>query len=315
METGGPPAPGGSPFSLAAIFFPQRRLSPKFMTTQSASQGFLCALAAAALLAAFAAGAVAQAPAPVLTPDPVAAEAASRQDRIEELEFLVTQTTAENERLQMELRAARQDVARLQRLVAEMAEANQALEQSVSAPRSEDLPATAAGAQRSQDDRIAEARNAATGVLGVIPADASLPAASALDPEAAAAAFRHARELLLAAPLPDAEAAFADYLQRFPSAEDAPDARYWLAFTMLGQGDYQNAATAFADYLQMHKDDPGPRNQAAAALLRLGISLAGMGMRADACLAFRDSAAHPRASQTTRSQAAQEQRRNGCGAG
>jgi len=259
-------------------------------------------------------GAHAQAPAPVLTPDPVAAEAASRQDRIEELEFLVTQTTAENERLQMELRVARQDVARLQQLVSEMAEANQALQESVSSPPGEGAPATG-GAPPSQDDRIAEARNAATGVLGVIPVDAPVPDAAALDPEAAAAAFRGARELLFAAPLPDAEAAFADYLQRFPSAEDAPDARYWLAFTMLGQGEYQNAARAFADYLQMHKDDPGPRNQAAAALLRLGISLAGMGMRADACLAFRDSAAHPRASQTTRSQAAQEQRRNGCGAG
>lgn len=285
------------------------------MTRQSAFPGLLCALAAAALLAMPASGAVAQAPAPVLTPDPVAAEAASRQDRIEELEFLVTQTTAENERLQMALRVARQDVARLQRLVSEMAEANQALQQSVSAPPGEDAPAAGYGAPPSQDDRIAEARNAATGVLGVIPADAPVPAPSALDPEAAAAAFRGARELLFAAPLPDAEAAFADYLQRFPSAEDAPDARYWLAFTMLGQGEYQNAATAFADYLQMHKDDPGPRNQAAAALLRLGISLAGMGMRADACLAFRDSAAHPRASQTTRSQAAQEQRRNGCGPG
>jgi TolA-binding protein len=139
--------------------------------------------------------------------------------------------------------------------------------------------------------------------------------ASPQDPEAAAAAFRQARELLLAAPLPDAEAAFADYLERFPAGEDAPDARYWLAFTMLGQGEYQNAASAFADYLQIHGNDPGPRNQTPAALLRLGISLAGMGMRNDACLAFRDAAAHPRASQTTRSQAAQEQRRNGCVAG
>lgn len=277
------------------------------MNTKSALTGALCAATALTLLSGPALAQAASGPAP--SPDWVAMEAASRQDRIEELEFLVTQTTAENERLQMELRSARQEINRLQRLVSEMAAANQALEQSTA------TPPPAPGAPPSQPDRIAAARDAATGTLGSIPANTPTPVASPQDPEAAAAAFRQARELLLAAPLPDAEAAFADYLERFPAGDDAPDARYWLAFTMLGQGEYQNAASAFADYLQMHGDDPGPRNQAPAALLRLGISLAGMGMREDACLAFRDAAAHPRASQTTRGQAAQEQRRNGCVAG
>ena len=281
------------------------------MNTKSAFLGALCAASLMTLAIPMAA---AQTPGAAASPDWVAQEAASRQDRIEELEFLVTQTTADNERLQMELRAARQEIARLQRLVSEMAAANQAanqaLEQTIAPPAE-----GGAAAPQTQDERIAAARNAATGTLGTIPANTPTPTAAPNDPEAAAAAFRLARELLLAAPLPDAEAAFADYLRRFPAGDDAPDARYWLAFTMLGQGEYQNAASAFADYLQMHGDDPGPRNQAPAALLRLGISLAGMGMRDDACLAFRDAAAHPRASQTTRSQAAQEQRRNGCVAG
>jgi TolA-binding protein len=237
----------------------------------------------------------------------VQSEAAARQDRIEELEFLIRQTTAENEQLQLELHSAQQEVARLQRIVSDMAAAQQAL--------SETHAANPDPAADTEEERIAAARQAATGTLGTLPVDAPLPQPAAIDPQEAATAFRQARELLLSAPLPEAQAAFAAYLQAYPTGEDAPDARYWYAFTLLGQGDYRNAAAAFAEYIELHGNDPGPRNQAPAALLRLGISLAGLGMRNDACAAFRDAAAHPRASQTTRAQAAQEGRRNGCPAG
>lgn len=250
---------------------------------------------------------------PPLSPpatDPVHEAAAMRQDRIEELEFLVRETTAENERLQMELRAARQEIERLQGIVNDLAAAQAALDE-LEAGQSEGPGAPTTGTDNSaqypsEEDRIEAARRAATGVLGTLPAE------PAYDPEAAAASFREARQLLLSAPLPEAQAAFGRYLEAYPTGDDAPDARYWLAFTMLGQGDYRNAAIAFADYLERHGEDPGPRNQAPAALLRLGISLAGVQMRDDACVAFRDAAAHPRASQTTRQQAAQEARRNGC---
>ncbi len=240
-------------------------------------------------------------PAPLL--DPIQQEASARQDRIEELEFLVRQTTAENERLQLELRSARQEVERLQRIVNDLAAAQQALDE-IEAGHADpaETPAT-------EEERIAALREAATGVLGTLPTE------TVHNPEAAAAAFREARQLLLSAPLPDAQAAFAQYLIDYPTGDDAPDARYWHAFTLLGQGDYRNAADAFAEYLERHGEDPGPRNQAPAALLRLGIALAGINMREDACTAFRDAAAHQRASQTTRQQAAQEARRNGCAAG
>ena len=127
------------------------------MNTKSAFLGALCAASLMTLAIPIAA---AQTPGAAASPDWVALEAASRQDRIEELEFLVTQTTADNERLQMELRAARQEIARLQRLVSEMAAANQAanqaLEQTIAPPAE-----GGAAAPQTQDERIAAARNAA----------------------------------------------------------------------------------------------------------------------------------------------------------
>ena len=226
--------------------------------------------------------------------------AAARQDRIEELEFIIRQTSAENDQLQLELRQARQENQRLQQIISDMAAAQRALEETRADQAAPAPPSP--GVTPSQT--VEEAREAATGTLGTLPA---------VDNSAeAAASYRRARELLLGAPLPDAQAAFAQYLQQFPNGADVADARYWFAFTLLGQGSYRDAAVAFADYLERHGSDNGPRAHGPAALLRLGISLAGAGMMQEACAAFRDTDRHPRASAGTRAQAQQEARRNNC---
>lgn len=73
-----------------------------------------------------------------------------------------------------------------------------------------------------------------------------------------------------------------DFLTRFPDHTLAPNAKYWLGETYYVRKDYTQAAQVFADaYKQAPKGPKGPDN-----LLKLGLSLAGMGNTKDACIAL-----------------------------
>lgn len=73
-----------------------------------------------------------------------------------------------------------------------------------------------------------------------------------------------------------------DFLTRFPDHTLAPNARYWLGETYYVRKDYPQAAQVFAEaYKQAPKGPKGPDN-----LLKLGLSLAGMGNTKDACIAL-----------------------------
>lgn len=79
-----------------------------------------------------------------------------------------------------------------------------------------------------------------------------------------------------------AEAALGDFLARFPDHSLAPNARYWLGETYYVRKDYEQATRVFAEaYQQAPKGPKGPDN-----LLKLGLSLAGMGKTQDACVAL-----------------------------
>jgi tol-pal system protein YbgF len=216
------------------------------------------------------------------------------QDRVETLETALAQATADNERLQLELRRSQQEIERLQRIISDMAAAQDALD-TVQAER-----------QQMSQSAPPPPPPGAPGTLGTLPV-------SALPPEDPADAYARARELLFNNQLPAAQAAFEDFLQRYPDATDAPEAQYWLAFTLLGQNEYTQAAAGFVTYLQTYGSDQSPRGRGPDALVRLGIALAGAGRTEQACAAFRDLARrYPNAPRSTRDLADQQSRRNAC---
>ena len=79
-----------------------------------------------------------------------------------------------------------------------------------------------------------------------------------------------------------AEGKFSRFMSMYPSHNLAPNAQYWLAETYYVRGEYAQAARMFA---QGYQDYPkGPK--AGDSLLKLGLSLAQLGKKEDACLSY-----------------------------
>lgn len=232
-------------------------------------------------------------------PPPAYGGADARQDRIEELENQLRDATAENERIQFELREAQREITRLRNMVGELAGVNQSLAQppvdAAAPPGPRPAPPAAAPAPPPPPGQ--------TGSLGTLPAD-QLPG----DP---GQSYSRARELLVNGRYPEAEAAFAQFLQAFPDADTAADARFWFAFTLLARNNYADAAANFVQYLQIAPR--GPR--APEAQVRLGIALAGMGDQRRACGAFAAlQRNYPNAPRNVRDLAVREARAANCAA-
>jgi len=107
-----------------------------------------------------------------------------------------------------------------------------------------------------------------------------------------------------------AERGFRTFLQRNPQHVLAGNAQYWLGETYYARRDYQNAMTAFAEGYKVYKTSPkGPDN-----LLKLGITLAVLGRKPDACAIFaRFNQDYPRATDLQKRRSDQERQKNGCG--
>jgi tol-pal system protein YbgF len=107
-----------------------------------------------------------------------------------------------------------------------------------------------------------------------------------------------------------AERGFKAFLQSNPKHTLAGNAQYWLGETYYARKDYQNAMTAFAEGYKNYKASPkGPDN-----LLKLGITLAVMGRKSDACQIFsKFSQDYPRAPDLQKRRVDQERQKNGCG--
>jgi tol-pal system protein YbgF len=229
----------------------------------------------------------------VLTP-------AQRQDRVEELERLLQQSTDENERLQHQLRQAQAEVRRLQSMVSDLAAVRDARDEIGSGASESRSPAPSPPPARDrQSQRTPPPPPAPTpaqqGSLGTLPAS-DLPS----DP---AVAYQQARELLLNGQTRQAEQAFSDFLSRYSNDSHAPEARYWHSFVLLARDAHQEAADGFVAYLRGN-----PRGQRAAdALFRLGVALKGLGRNQQACQVFTDlPARYPQAARSLRDQAARE---------
>jgi tol-pal system protein YbgF len=107
-----------------------------------------------------------------------------------------------------------------------------------------------------------------------------------------------------------AERGFKTFLQSHPKHVLAGNAQYWLGESYYARKDYQNAMTAFAEGYKNYKASPkGPDN-----LLKLGITLAVLGRKSDACQIFaKFSQDYPRGTDLQRRRVDQERQKNGCG--
>ncbi len=80
-----------------------------------------------------------------------------------------------------------------------------------------------------------------------------------------------------------AEAAFAKFMKDYPNHDLVSNAKYWYGETFYVRKDYERAARVFAEGYQKYPRGP----KAASNLLKLGMSLIGMGKKEDACIALK----------------------------
>jgi tol-pal system protein YbgF len=106
-----------------------------------------------------------------------------------------------------------------------------------------------------------------------------------------------------------AERAFKTFVQKYPQHMLAGNAQYWLGETYYARRDYQSAMAAFAEGYKAYRASPkGPDN-----LLKLGITLAVLGRKPDACAVFaRFAQDYPKATDLQRRRVDQERQRNAC---
>ncbi len=107
-----------------------------------------------------------------------------------------------------------------------------------------------------------------------------------------------------------AEKGFKAFLQSNPKHVLAGNAQYWLGETYYARRDYQNAMTAFAEGYKVYKASPkGPDN-----LLKLGVTLAVLGRKPDACAVFaKFKHDYPHATDLQKRRVEQERQKNSCG--
>lgn len=214
-------------------------------------------LLALAMLAGLPAAALAQT---VLSPLPADPATIRLQERVEQIEQQLRETTGEIERLRFDLSKAQQDLAR---------------------------------ANKTLDDVLAGQAGALSPISGAYaPGPASAPAPSPVPVAAntrpagvdAESAYKGAQALLLSGDYPAAENAFRAFIKEYPKATQLAEARYWLGQTLLAQGSNSEAAKQFLDVVKLH----GGSQRAPDAFARLGLALRGMGNVKEACLTFKD---------------------------
>ncbi|MBL8538270.1 MAG: tol-pal system protein YbgF [Hyphomonadaceae bacterium] len=259
---------------------------------------------------AVAAGFLFAAPASAQTqlPPPTFGQADARQDRIEELETQLRDATAENERLQYQLNQAEREITRLRGMVGELAGVNQSLSQGEPSPDAAAPQPPLSGGGESAPSGLNQAQRNSVGTLGTVPAGAVAQQRPPADP---VAQYSQARELLVNGRYAEAEVAFGDFIETYPTDANAADARFWFAFTLLARNNYTDAAANFVQYLQTNAN--GPR--APEAHVRLGMALVGMGQTRQGCSAFAAlPRRYPNAPRNVRDLAAREARAANCAA-
>ena len=122
--------------------------------------------------------------------------------------------------------------------------------------------------------------------------------------------YQYAWGLLRGQDYPGAEAALRSFIAQHPQHTLAGNAQYWLGETYYVRKDYRQAAVAFAEGYQTYPNSAkAPDN-----LLKLGLALAQIGEKADACEAFAQLGRQfPTAQQSLKERATRERQRLACG--
>jgi len=106
-----------------------------------------------------------------------------------------------------------------------------------------------------------------------------------------------------------AEAGFRTFLENYPDDQLSANAQYWLGESLLAQQNYREAADAF---LKTYTDHPGTA-KSPDSLLKLGVSLRGLGEAEAACATFSELLnKFPNAASAVLTQARDERRRAQC---
>ena len=108
---------------------------------------------------------------------------------------------------------------------------------------------------------------------------------------------------------PLAEAALRSFIQAHPKHELSGNAQYWLGETYYVRKNYEDAVVAYLEGYQKY-----PKNQKAPDnLLKLGMSLANLGKKQEACATFTQlRQKFPKARSTIRKTAASQRKKLGC---
>jgi tol-pal system protein YbgF len=249
---------------------------------------------------------------PVAPSPPDAANAVNYEVRISQLEEQLRTLTGQTEETNYNLDQIKRRLETLasdidQRLTAlERGGAPAAQAQSQSAPQS-------LARQRGAGDNPAEAASQ-SGTLGQVPGPRAAPQAALVDSGTLPSGspqeqYNYAFGLLRQAKYDAAEQALRSFIQRYPNDALAGNAQYWLGESFYVRKDYGNAAAVFAEGYQKYPKGA----KAADALLKLGMSLAQLGQKPDACRAFaRFDRDFPSAPAETKSRSSDEKKRLGC---
>jgi tol-pal system protein YbgF len=169
-------------------------------------------------------------------------------------------------------------------------------------PSGQSQPAQQGGAPRTEAPQQQAPQQQAPQQQAAVPSGA-LPNGSAQQQ------YDYAFGLLRSADYPKAEAALQDFLKAHPDHSLAPNAQYWLAETYYVRQKYRESAVAFAEgYQKAPKGSKAPDN-----LLKLGMSLAALSQRDDACLTLTQLGREfPDASAAIKRRSEQERSRLGC---
>jgi tol-pal system protein YbgF len=134
--------------------------------------------------------------------------------------------------------------------------------------------------------------------------DGGLPAGSSQEQ------YNYAFGLLRQARYEEAEQALRAFIQRNPKDALAASAQYWLGESYYARKDYTQAASAFAECYEKYPKG----TKAPDSLLKLGMSLANLGQKDNACRAFqRLERDFPQAQSYIKERESSEKRRVGCG--
>ncbi len=235
--------------------------------------------------------------------------------KIEETSFAETQLANRLERMQKdyELRFGELEKAQQASQQQSAAQPQQSLSLPASQPAASGMPG---------DEKIVLRPPGApqSGVLGTLPsseAESKVPAAAKAPPPAQPAGkklsaqeqYDHAFALLRQGDYDGAEKAFAAFISQNPNDNLTGNGQYWLGETFYVRGDHQKAAAVFAEgYQKYPKSQKAPDN-----LLKLGLSLAALGQKKEACITFsRLAKDFPQSADALKRRAVAERQRLGC---